>query len=534
MTDRFANVAPALPLSPRGPQSYTYRLPPTAPPAAKYSVVTVPFGRRYVSGIVTSLHRRRPPFPAKPISSVSAVSLTREQFLFAQWLAKTMHGGLGYTLRLFRPPQLIARAPASYRIRSGVSPSTKLLAALASGATAIIDYRARRRLSLIKPLIAHYTHRQHQVLTIVPEISLLDGPGLPYHAGLRPSVITSIWHGVKTGQVRAIRGTQKALFLPWHRLGLIIVAEEQNPAHKLWDQYPRLDNLDAVRELSRLHRCPVLYLSSFPSWRLSQGIENKDIITIVNHPLPLKTNYLPFSFSDKINKYPLPHALLQNIRRWSSAKQQILLLYNRLNNQKIMQTLQTNLSSAQMAYCHLATSRVFASSPTDFDRLVWLFPEQTINIPDYRSVENAHLTVSRLHQLGKARATPVYLVTRQLSKVEQAFQDPDAARQQDLRLRARFLLPPFASQIRLRISATKPALASRQARQIFETIQTRINQLPSPSASSLLLRGPYKPLIPSRPHSHLYILLRGPIDLLPDLYADLPIDSAELTPHRLF
>lgn len=532
MTD-YAEVAPALPLSPTGPQSYTYRLPAkTLAIPANHAIVTIPFGHRRTTGIITRLHNKRPPFPAKTVAVVSSVTLTSEQVLFARWLAKTMHGGLGYTLRLFKPPVLSCRQPASYQASAVKSPDPALLKDLSEGSVAIIDHNLKRRAALTRALVAFYA-RQHQVLTIVPEKSLLPGPGLAYQAGLRPSAVSAIWHGVRSGQVKAIRGTQKALFLPFQHLGLIIVEEEQNPAHKLWDQYPRLDNIDAVQALSRIHHCPVLYLSSFPSWRLSAPTVSSGIRISINRPMRLNTACLSFSFNDKMKKYALPHALLLKLRTWSSAKKHTLLLYNRLDDKKITAIMRANLSADQLSYCQLSTSRIFAHAQRSFDRLVWLFPEQSITFPDYRSVENAQIVVSRLQQLSAGTTSPVYLVTRQPPLIERIFQDPIQARMNDLRLRERLLLPPFAAQMRLKISAAKTSLIMRKSGQIHTAIQDRINQLSPSIASAILLRGPYALSFPPKDPKQQFIILRGPLDLLPDLYADLPIDSAELTPHRV-
>jgi primosomal protein N' len=531
--NNYAEVAPALPLSPTGPQSYTYRLPAHAStPLAKYTIVTVPFGHRRVTGIVTRLHNQRPPFPVKTIIVSSSVTLTRQQVIFARWLTKTAHGGLGYTLRLFKPPSLTCRQPASYQSSTAKPPAHALLKSLSAGPVAIIDHRFKQRAALTQAIVTYYS-RQRQVLTVVPEKKLLPGPGLTYQAGLRPSIVNAIWHGVQSGQVSAVRGTQKALFLPFKQLGLIIVEEEQNPAHKLWDQYPRLDNIDAVQALSRIHHCPVLYLSSFPSWRLSAQAASTPIKIFINRPQRLNTIAVSFSFTDKIKKYSLPNDLLLKLRAWSSAKKGTLLLYNRLDNKKIVATMRANLSARQLSYCQLSTSRIFSHGDQSFDRLVWLFPEQSITFPDYRSVENAHIMISRLQQLSKSTVSPIYLVTRQPSLIERVFQNPSLARTNDLKLRERLLLPPFASQVRLKISAAKNNLITRKSQEIYTTIQDRIKQLPSFQAASLLLRGPYALSSPPKDPKQQFIILRGPLDLLSDLYADLPIDSAELTPHRL-
>ena len=65
------------------------------------------------------------------------------------------------------------------------------------------------------------------------------------------------------GQV--VIGARSALFLPFSRLGLIIVDNEQDPFYKQTEHNPRYNARDAAVMLGRIHGCPVVLGSPSPS-----------------------------------------------------------------------------------------------------------------------------------------------------------------------------------------------------------------------------------------------------------------------------
>jgi len=82
-----------------------------------------------------------------------------------------------------------------------------------------------------------------QVLLLLPEIALTGqflrrveerfgvAPA-EWHSAVRPRERERVWRGVATGEAKIVVGARSALFLPWAKLGLIVVDEEHEPAFK--------------------------------------------------------------------------------------------------------------------------------------------------------------------------------------------------------------------------------------------------------------------------------------------------------------
>ena len=82
-----------------------------------------------------------------------------------------------------------------------------------------------------------------QALVLLPEIAL-TGDFLDrfarrfghrpaeWHSEMQPRARERVWRGVATGEVQAVVGARSALFLPFSKLGLVIVDEEHDTAYK--------------------------------------------------------------------------------------------------------------------------------------------------------------------------------------------------------------------------------------------------------------------------------------------------------------
>jgi len=533
--EKFAEVAPALPLSPTSNQTYTYRLARNTQTAiTKFSTVTIPFGKRQIPGVVTKLHGITPKYPTKTITHLNPAVLTPPQVAFAKWISSTMQGGFGYTLRLFNPPGKRWQPIRSKHNKISHKPSRKaqdIRRDLLTNPVALLGSNITKRHRILSDLITWQAAQGHQTLTIVPEKNLLPGPGMAYSADLPTKQATSIWHSVKNNDINAVRGTQKAFFLPFNQLGLIIVEEEQYQTHKLWDAYPRLHNIDAARALANIHHCPILYTSSFPSLRLWKAIQDQQI-TSFGSWRQARTQIIKHSFNDKLYKNAIPYQLIQSIKKWTSQKQQVLLFYNQLDTRSIRHNLHKHLSKSAQRLCHLTTSAVFSAVQTQpYNKVVWLYPEQALSYPDYRSTEHNLIYLSRLQQLTQ-RSSTIYIATKQPEKIAQLFASPiEEIYQQELLSRQPLRLPPFADQVKLTVVAQKKPQADKKAQDLVDQIEEKIT---AANHTDITIRGPYSALKADQgPPYKKFIILRGPLSALTPLYNGLPIDSADLSPANI-
>lgn len=102
----YVLVAPCIPLPKGGHEAYTYHVETGEDNLREGSVVRMPFGKRKILGVVLQSDIKRPRYPTKPIATVLDSVLTPSQLEYAKWISRTMHGGLGFTLRLFIPHAL--------------------------------------------------------------------------------------------------------------------------------------------------------------------------------------------------------------------------------------------------------------------------------------------------------------------------------------------------------------------------------------------------------------------------------------------
>jgi primosomal protein N' (replication factor Y) len=114
-----------------------------------------------------------------------------------------------------------------------------------------------------------------QVLLLLPEIALTQtflsrvenrfgSEPAQWHSDLRPRERERVWRAVATGEARIVVGARSALFLPWKRLGLIVVDEEHDSAYKQEDGVA-YHARDMAVTYGALGKFPVILASATPS-----------------------------------------------------------------------------------------------------------------------------------------------------------------------------------------------------------------------------------------------------------------------------
>jgi len=131
--------------------------------------------------------------------------------------------------------------------------------------------------------IAQALRDDRQVLVLLPEIALTE-PFLErfekrfgtvpvsWHSGLRQSERRRAWRAIASGQARVVVGARSALFLPYARLGLIVVDEAHESSFKQEDgvHYHARD-VAVVRALNE--QCPVILASATPAIETRHQVE---------------------------------------------------------------------------------------------------------------------------------------------------------------------------------------------------------------------------------------------------------------------
>lgn len=125
-------------------------------------------------------------------------------------------------------------------------------------------------------LMREAMERGEQVLYLLPEIALtaqiinrlrkqFGRQVQVYHSKFSENERMEVWNAASKEEASIVIGARSALFLPFKRLGLIIVDEEHDPSYKQHDPAPRYQARDAAIVRAKIHACPVLLGSATPS-----------------------------------------------------------------------------------------------------------------------------------------------------------------------------------------------------------------------------------------------------------------------------
>jgi primosomal protein N' (replication factor Y) (superfamily II helicase) len=140
-------------------------------------------------------------------------------------------------------------------------------------------------------LIDEACRQGKQVLYLVPEIALTPQivvrlkkvfgkrVGI-YHSKMNDAERVEIWNKVlqfsqgNSEGFQIILGARSAVFLPFARLGMIIVDEEHENSYKQYDPAPRYNARDMAVVLGNQHKAPVLLGSATPSFESYLNAQN--------------------------------------------------------------------------------------------------------------------------------------------------------------------------------------------------------------------------------------------------------------------
>jgi primosomal protein N' (replication factor Y) len=123
--------------------------------------------------------------------------------------------------------------------------------------------------------IAEALRRKRQVLVLLPEIALTENflrrfearfgvPPVLWHSSLKASERRRAWRAIVSGEAQVVVGARSALFLPYARLGLVVVDEAHEVSFKQ-DDGVRYNARDVAVIRARFEGIPVILASATPA-----------------------------------------------------------------------------------------------------------------------------------------------------------------------------------------------------------------------------------------------------------------------------
>ncbi|WP_299579590.1 primosomal protein N' [uncultured Sunxiuqinia sp.] len=165
-----------------------------------------------------------------------------------------------------------------------------------------------------------------QVLYLVPEIGLTsqlitrlkrafgDRAGI-YHSKFNDAERVEIWFNILNDNkesYQVVIGARSAVFLPFKKLGLIVVDEEHENSYKQFDPAPRYNARDLAVVLGQIHQAPVLLGTATPSFE-----------SYFNAKLG---KYGLVELKERFKGIELPEIVVSDIRKATRQKQMVSLL----------------------------------------------------------------------------------------------------------------------------------------------------------------------------------------------------------------
>ena len=185
--------------------------------------------------------------------------------------------------------------------------------------------------------------KNNQALVLLPEIFLTNEfksrfedffgfePAI-WHSKITPKQKRIIWKGIISNKIKLLVGARSALFLPFKKLGIIIVDEEHDTSYKQ-DEGVIYNARDMAISRANFEKIPIHLVSSVPSIETLKNIQNKKYRHVKmlkrydNYPLP-ETKIINLNLNKLKNKF-ISNDTINLVKNFLNKGDQILFFINR-------------------------------------------------------------------------------------------------------------------------------------------------------------------------------------------------------------
>lgn len=348
-------------------KSYTYIIPEALRSEIDIGTpVTVPFGKRTISGFVTEITDTTDvdPEKLKPITAIDtkAAAIEHQLIRLAVWMKDTYGCTMNQALKTVLPVKrkVRARTKSTEPLPLGNEPPKALNAEQLAAVNGILqEFRSPQRRPAVlfgitgsgktevyMELIRRTMDAGRQAILLIPEISLTyqnlsrftrvfgDRVGI-VHSKLSAGEKYECFERARRGEISIMIGPRSALFAPFPDLGMIIVDEEHEGAY-ISDSAPRYNAVEAAVKRGELAGAGVVLGSATPSVHtFNTAMDRKYAIFLLKHRAAAGSSLPHVDIIDmreelkEGNKGMFSRKLEAGIRERLEKKEQIMLFLNR-------------------------------------------------------------------------------------------------------------------------------------------------------------------------------------------------------------
>ncbi|MBD3794475.1 MAG: primosomal protein N' [Epsilonproteobacteria bacterium] len=223
---------------------------------------------------------QKPEFQTSPISQVFEFFYSKMQVDIASFIAYYYFSSIGEALALFTPFKknisIEQSLKASITSPSLTQPQQKAYEALKNEEIALLfGVTGSGKTEIFISRMIDVLKEGKQVIFLMPEISLtpqmqnrlekyFGSRVAMWHSKLTPKAKKQILEDIYSGKVDIIAGARSALFVPFERVGLIVVDEEHDDSYKS-SQSPRYHARDMAIYMAKKFDAKVILASATPS-----------------------------------------------------------------------------------------------------------------------------------------------------------------------------------------------------------------------------------------------------------------------------